>query len=97
MIKVTTKGDRINEIRIDGHSGYDDIGKDIVCAAVSSIVITTINAILKIDNESLDYVQGEYLEIKVKKHTEVIDLLITNMLDMLKELEQQYNENISIN
>lgn len=98
MIKVNIKKtNSINEIRIDGHSGYDEMGKDIVCAAVSSIVITTVNAILKIDEKSLEYVQDESLTITIKKHTKTIDLLIENMLDMLRELEEQYSENISIN
>lgn len=98
MIKVSIKKtNSINEIRIDGHSGYDEMGKDIVCAAVSSIVITTVNAILKIDEKSLEYVQDESLTITIKKHTKTIDLLIENMLDMLRELEEQYSENISIN
>ncbi|NTV78436.1 MAG: ribosomal-processing cysteine protease Prp [Clostridiales bacterium] len=31
----------------EGHSGYDDRGKDIVCAAVSALVVNTVNAIEK--------------------------------------------------
>ena len=98
MIKIQVIKDKsINEVRIDGHSDYEESGKDIVCSAVSSIVITTVNAILKIDKDSLEYVQGNNLIIKIKKHSEVIDILISNMLDMLLELEQQYKEHITIN
>jgi uncharacterized protein YsxB (DUF464 family) len=98
MIKIKVIKDlSINEVRIDGHAGYEELGKDIVCSAVSSIVITTVNAILKIDSDSLEYVQGDKMIIKIKKHSEVIDILTSNMLDMLLELEQQYKENISIN
>ena len=43
MIKVEIEN---NKIEIKGHANYDDYGKDIVCASVSSIVITTINAII---------------------------------------------------
>ncbi len=32
-----------NEINIKGHAGYADTGKDIVCAAVSILIITFIN------------------------------------------------------
>ena len=52
MIKVEIKD---NLITIKGHAGYDDKGKDIVCASVSSIVITTINAIVEINPEAIDY------------------------------------------
>ena len=34
MIKVilTKKDDNVNKVIINGHAGYDDFGKDIVCA-----------------------------------------------------------------
>lgn len=32
--------DRAFRMRITGHAGYDEIGKDIVCAAVSALVQT---------------------------------------------------------
>lgn len=50
MIKIKVKKDEeiIREISINGHALYDDYGKDIVCASVSSIVITTVNAILRV-------------------------------------------------
>ena len=35
----------ITEFETRGHAGYDDSGKDIVCAAVSMLVINTINSI----------------------------------------------------
>ena len=44
MILVSKKGSNIS---ISGHALYNDFGKDIVCSAVSSIVITTVNGILE--------------------------------------------------
>ena len=69
MVKVSIKNiDKINEITISGHSGYDESGKDIVCASVSSIAITTINGILSIDSESLEYQTSDgYIKILIKK------------------------------
>ena len=40
-------------ISIKGHALYSDFGRDIVCSAVSSIVITSINGILGIDKDSV--------------------------------------------
>lgn len=99
MIKVVIKtvDNNIDSIKISGHAEYDVKGKDIVCAAVSSITITTVNAILKLDSNAIDYDQGSSLVIKIKKHNETIDILIENMLDLLKELEKDYNKNIKIN
>ena len=44
------KSDSLYEVCIKGHSGYDTIGKDIVCSAVSSSFILTINLLDKFYN-----------------------------------------------
>ena len=100
MIKVSINKENniVNNITIKGHANFDDYGKDIVCASVSSIVITSINAILRIDENSIDYQEEEGLVIiDIKKHTNVIDILIDNMIDLLNQLENKYNKNIKIN
>lgn len=98
MIKVNIKAKdgNINSIKISGHAGYDVSGKDIVCAAVSSITITTINALIKLDKNAIDYVQNDDLTVIVKKHDEVTSVLIQNMIDLLQELEKDYKKNIKI-
>ena len=86
-----------NHIEINGHAGYEEYGKDIVCASVSCISITSVNAILKLDENALKYEENDgYLVIDVLKHDKYIDTIISNMIDLLKELEEQYKENIKI-
>ena len=94
MIKIKFDKDKIS---IKGHSGYDVIGKDIVCASVSSIVITSINAIIRIDEKAISYKQDEgFIEINILKQSEIVDLLILNMKELLKELQIQYDKYIKI-
>ena len=94
MTKVIINGDHI---KIEGHAMFDYHGKDIVCAAISSIVITSVNGILSIDEKALEYKQDSGLiEIEVKKHDKITKLLIKNMIDLLKELETQYKKNIKV-
>ncbi len=93
MIKVIIKEDVIT---ISGHAGYDIYGKDIVCAAVSSTVITTINGILSIDNKSIKVTGKDKVIIEVLNHTEIVDKLLENMINMLLELEKDYKDNIYI-
>ena len=94
MIKIDIKED---EITIKGHSGYSESGSDIVCASVSSICITTVNALLSIDEDCIEYEENDgYLNIKIKRHDEVIDKLINNMINLLNELRNQYKKNIEI-
>ena len=94
MIKININKD---EITIKGHSGYSEAGSDIVCASVSSICITTVNALLSIDEDCIEYVDNDgYLNIKIKKHNDIIDKLINNMINLLKELETNYKKYIEI-
>ena len=96
MIKISIKkeNESIKEIYLKGHALFADYGSDIVCASVSSIVITTINACLLFDKESVSTNDKDGLLIKINKNTDEIDKLICNMLNMLKELEEQYPKNI---
>lgn len=93
MIKIIANKDVIT---ITGHAEYDQYGKDIVCAAVSSTVITTINGILSIDNTYLNVIEGDTLIIEILKHNEIVDKLIQNMINLLTELQKDYKDNINI-
>jgi len=96
MIKVNVSKD-LKNITIKGHAGYDVAGKDIVCAAVSSIVTTTINACIKLDNNSLNYQENEGLVvINLLSQNETTIKLIENMINMLEELAIEYKKNINI-
>ena len=53
-IKVSKEGNKYKNIVITGHANYAEYGKDIVCAAVSATVLTTLNGIIAIDNSILN-------------------------------------------
>ena len=94
MIKVKIKN---NHIEVKGHAMYDEEGKDIVCASVSSIVITSVNAILRFDEEALKYEEKDgYISIDILKNSRETDTIILNMITLLKDLEKQYEKNIKI-
>ena len=93
MIKVLLKE---NYIQISGHAKFDDYGKDIVCASVSSIVYTTINAILNFDNSAIKVSDKNDLIIEILSNDTITNKLLDNMFVMLNDLEKQYPENIKI-
>ena len=94
MIKVHISK---NKIIITGHAGFDSYGKDIVCAAASSIVVTSVNACLRIEEDSLSYKEEkDKLTIEVKSNNENILLIVENMILMLEELAGTYKKNIKI-
>ena len=99
MIKVSVlkENRKYKKITILGHAMYDDYGKDIVCSACSSIVITTVNGILALKKGSLDYlVSKKGMTINVKSDDETTQILLNNMVSFLRELEGNYPNNIEV-
>ena len=93
MIKVVYSS---NSLIVTGHANYDDYGKDIVCAAVSSTVITTINILLSLDNQSISYNDSRGLIIEVLKNDMTTKKIINVLISNLYELEKAYPKNIQI-
>ena len=94
MIKVLKKD---NLISISGHAMYADYGKDIVCSAVSSIVITTINGILAINDQAITYKnKTDGIEIEIKSFDNVTLKLIDNMIQLLTKLSNDYPKNLKV-
>lgn len=99
MIKITigSNNKHVTEISINGHAMYDDFGKDIVCAAVSTCVITSVNGISSIDDAYLKVDNtSDGLYITIRKENDICDKLINNMISLLEELKSQYPKNIKI-
>lgn len=93
MIKVKLEK---NIIKISGHANFDNYGKDIVCASVSSIVYTTINGILNINDKAIEVSDNKELVIKINSNDNITNILINNMVMLLQDLEKQYPNNIKI-
>ena len=79
MIKVNVKrkNNFIKEIILSGHAKYDEYGKDIVCAGVSTSLTVTINACLSFDKESITYNESD-------------PFILTNINDNIEEQNNQY-------
>ena len=96
-VEVIKENNKYRKVKILGHALYDDYGKDIVCSACSSIVTTTVNGILLINKDNISYlVSKKGMSIDVKSDDLVCQKLIQNMINLLKELEVNYPDNISI-
>ena len=79
-----------------GHSGYANSGEDIVCAAISVLVINTIN--------SLEQLAGEKFKLVIDSEDGLIDcrfeykinekskLLLDSMILGLQEIKKQYGK-----
>ena len=98
MIKVRIKKDNniISSINAKGHANFDKYGKDIVCASFSTMIITTINAILEFDSEAISYTDNNNLDIINIKKDNITNSLLNNLVNMIYELKTNYDKNIDI-
>ena len=95
MIKVVYNKDFKN-LKITGHAGYADQGKDIVCASASSIILSSINLAIEF-NEDVKYTDDlNKIEIINNTNDENVTKVFSNMITCLQDLEKQYPDNIKI-
>lgn len=95
MIKVVYN-DNYKNLKITGHAGYADCGKDIVCASASSIILSSINLAIEFNNEVKYTDDLNKIEITNNTNDENVKKVFSNMIACLEELERQYPDNIKI-
>ena len=82
-----------------GHSGFNYVGEDIVCAAVSSAAYMAANTITDVLDMDADVFVSEgrmHLLVDESSADRCRDILLGLMLH-LSSLQEQYTENININ
>ena len=93
MILISKEADKII---IKGHANYSD-SNDIVCASVSSIMYTTVNAILRFNKNAIKFSDTkDKVTITVLSDDETTEVLLINMMSLFMELASDYPKNIKI-
>lgn len=88
--------------RCEGHAGYAESGYDIVCAAVSALVITTMNSIDTFTSDTFEYNEDEEIGLMdfkiISSLSERSELLLGSLMLGLQGIEEGYgNKYIKIN
>ena len=103
MTKITVykyKTGDIEGFRCEDHAGFARKGKDIVCAAISVLVINTINSIEQLTDEDFVCEQDEknaVISFHLKEnHSEKAQLLLQSMVLGLSNVESENKKYISI-
>lgn len=84
-----------------GHADYGFRGKDIVCSAISVLLINTINSIEELAKDNkFELVENEkegllYFELQTIPD-EKAELLLDSMLIGLKKISKQYKKNVKL-
>ena len=104
MTEVTFYQNSKNEckgFRVSGHAGYGEQGEDIVCAAISALVINTVNSIeafteddftVDVDEQTADI----QLLINGVPSREALLLLNSLILGLQRMEDEQYTDFIDI-
>ena len=95
-VRITKKNNVIESIHCNGHANYSRDGKDIVCASFSTMIITTVNAILEFDKAAISYTDTNDLKIINIKKDNITNGLLNNLVNMIYELRDNYDKNIKV-
>ena len=95
MIKITVKKRKGSYVSFvsSGHAGYAEEGQDIVCAAVSVLIINTVNSLEAFTSDEFEaHDRDGFVAIHFKKpNTEQGKLLMDSLILGLTEIEHNYN------
>ncbi len=92
-IKVRKKNGSYEEFISKGHADYAEAGQDIVCAAVSALVITTVNSLERFTDDRFE-VQEDDGFVSIRFRDELSErgmLLMDSLLLGLTEIAASYN------
>ena len=106
MITVQIKKDKEKNIKsfsLNGHAGFDEFGKDIVCSAVSAVTnMTLIGLYEKLSiNISVDKEESGFLSCTLPddldaSQKEKAQFLLECMVEELKDIGSAYKKNLKI-
>lgn len=108
MITVTIHHDEMRHVsafEFSGHAGYDETGKDLVCAGASTVAIGTVNAIyalLKIEPTIEQAVSGSgYLRVDLPTELdaevdEKLQLIVQVMTAQIYSIVENFGQYIQI-
>ncbi|KMO86809.1 hypothetical protein AB840_06260 [Megasphaera cerevisiae DSM 20462] len=95
MIIIMLQHDKhhiLNGFEISGHSGYDEAGSDIVCAAVSALAQTALLGLMKYVPDAVKYdMQDGFLSVHVDPCSDASPQIILETMKLgLEQIARQY-------
>lgn len=104
VIKVLKKNNNILSLELKGHTGFAEMGKDIVCSSVSSIIgacLLGLNEVVKIKPEHKQNEKKGYLFLRIdenlpKDQMEKSQILLQTTVLSLIELAESYKDFITV-
>lgn len=84
---------RENGLTIDGHAGYAEKGKDIVCAAVSALAQGLVHSLSVLtDDETSVEVEDGHIKLEYENLSERGQLLMDSFFIAVSDIQDAYGE-----
>lgn len=88
VVNVSTTG-----ITVDGHAGYAEIGKDIICAAVSVLAQGLVHSLEALTDDKISYhIANGHVDINYKDLSERGRLLVDSFFIAVSDVQLAYGE-----
>ena len=86
VVNVSTTG-----ITVDGHAGYAEIGKDIICAAVSVLAQGLVHSLEALTDDKISYhIANGHVDINYKDLSERGRLLVDSFFIAVSDIQNAY-------
>lgn len=103
LIEIFRKNGKVVGYKGSGHSGHDEIGKDIVCAAISVILQNplvgmegVLGIIPKYSVNSDGYLEVDLTKSNIQGKEKELAILIETMIVMTKSLVNEYPNSLKL-
>ncbi len=97
-VKVSREKEAIKLIEVSGHSGYDELGKDIVCSAVSTAMYMTVGLLEKF-NSKIEFSSNDnkpLMKLKILNNDESTNKILLNLVDTIEGIVYDYSDYLKI-
>jgi len=94
-VNISKSNDLVKEVIVKGHANSEKYGKDLVCAAVSSVVTGTINAIDKIKGKCSYGLEDGYVCIQFEDDNDS-QIIAKTMIFQLLTVEESNKKYVKI-
>lgn len=85
------------QIVVEGHAGFAPLGQDIVCAGVSALTQTLVQALdVLVPEEASFYIEPGKAVIQFQTHSEKSRLLARSFFIGIEMIARTYPENVSL-
>lgn len=86
VVNVSTTG-----ITVDGHAGYAEIGKDIICAAVSVLAQGLVHSLEALTDDKISYhISNGHIDINYKNLSDKGCILVDSFFIAVSDIQNAY-------